>query len=63
MRRTIDQSATVRPAKFAHFVLRVRDLAASRDWYAKVLGMETVHDAGRLAFFTYDDEHHRLALA
>lgn len=63
MKRTVNPDQAIEPAKFAHFVLRVRDLAASSEWYAKVLGMEIVHDAGMIVFMTYDDEHHRLALA
>jgi len=63
VKRKIDMQTAVTPAKFAHFVLRVRDIEKSIDWYQKVLGMTIVHDAGNLAFMTYDDEHHRLALA
>jgi len=63
MPRTLDATTVIRPAKFAHFVLRVRDLAESIQWYQTVLGMEIVHHAGMIAFLTYDDEHHRLALA
>ncbi len=63
MARSVDAAAAAKPTKFAHFVLRVRDLEESRSWYETVLGMHTVHDAGRLVFMTYDDEHHRLALA
>ena len=63
MKRKIDTETPVTPAKFAHFVLRVRDIEKSLDWYQQVLGMSIVHDAGNLAFLTYDDEHHRLALA
>ena len=63
MRRTLDSKTLVRPAKFAHFVLRVRNLEDSIAWYQTVLGMEIVHRAPKLVFMTYDDEHHRLALA
>ncbi len=63
MTRTVPDQETITPATFAHFVLRVRDLEKSIDWYNKVLGMEIVHHAGKIAFMTYDDEHHRLALA
>jgi len=53
----------VQPAKFAHFVLRVSDLTASVKWYETVLGMKTVFGNEMIVFMTYDDEHHRLALA
>jgi catechol-2,3-dioxygenase len=32
-------------------------------WYQIVLGAEVVHSDGILAFLTYDDEHHRIAIA
>ena len=63
MTRIVDGETLVKPAKFAHFVLRVRDLERSINWYETVLGMEMVHRADFIAFMTYDDEHHRLALA
>lgn len=63
MRRTLDPATVIKPAKFAHFVLRVRNLEESIAWYQTVLGMEVVHRADKLAFLTYDEEHHRLALA
>ena len=62
MKRTLDSETPIKPSKFAHFVLRVSDLEASIQWYAAVLGMEMVHRAEKLAFMTYDEEHHRLAL-
>jgi catechol-2,3-dioxygenase len=63
MGRTLDSETLIKPAKFAHFVLRVRSLDESIAWYQTVLGMEIVHRAEKIAFLTYDDEHHRLALA
>ena len=33
------------------------------DWYCTVLCAEVVHENGMLAFLTYDDEHHRIAIA
>ena len=33
------------------------------DWYTTVLAAEVVHSNDMLAFMTYDDEHHRLAIA
>jgi catechol-2,3-dioxygenase len=61
MTRTVD--ATMKTSmKFAHFVLRVSDMEKSVAWYSTVLGMKIVHQNPMLAFMTYDDEHHRLAL-
>lgn len=54
----------VPPAKLAHVVLRTRDkFAEMRDWYKTVLCAEVIHDTGGICFITYDDEHHRIALA
>ncbi len=50
------------PSKLAHVVLQTNRIAEMRDWYCTVLGAHVVHDAGRLCFITYDDEHHRIAL-
>ena len=62
MTRRLDPQPVLRPAKFAHFVLRTRDLAASVAWYEQVVGMKLVFGNDFAAFLTYDDEHHRLAL-
>lgn len=60
--RTLD-AATVRvPAKLAHVVLRTAHFDEARTWYETVLGATTVFANRFLAFLTYDDEHHRLAL-
>jgi len=53
----------VPPAKLAHFVRRTTDLAPMVRWYETVLGATVVHSDGVLAFLTYDDEHHRIAIA
>jgi catechol-2,3-dioxygenase len=62
MSRSLDSETLIKPAKFAHFVLRVRSLDESIAWYQTVLGMEMVHRSTKIAFMTYDDEHHRIAL-
>lgn len=51
------------PSKFAHAVLRTNKLAAMVEWYKTVLQAEIVAESKILAFMTYDDEHHRLAIA
>ena len=63
MTRTIDAETLIKPTRFAHFVLRVKDLEKSLAWYETVLGMEIVHRADKIVFLTYDDEHHRMAIA
>lgn len=62
MKRTLDSDAPVKPTKFAHFVLRVRNLDEMIAWYQTALGMEVVHRAEKIVFLTYDEEHHRMAL-
>jgi catechol 2,3-dioxygenase-like lactoylglutathione lyase family enzyme len=51
------------PIKLAHIVRRTARFDAMLDWYQKVLGAEIVHSDGVLAFLSYDEEHHRIALA
>ena len=52
-----------RPGKFAHLVLNTRNFDAQVEFYKLLLGAWVVHDAGDLIFLSYDDEHHRLAIA
>jgi catechol 2,3-dioxygenase-like lactoylglutathione lyase family enzyme len=51
------------PRKLAHVVRRTPRFEEMVRWYCTVLGAEVVHSNGMLAFLTYDDEHHRLAIA
>jgi catechol-2,3-dioxygenase len=62
MARTLNAGETIRPSRFAHFVLRVSNLERSIAWYQNVIGMTTVQRADPVAFLTFDEEHHRLAL-
>ena len=50
--------------KLGHVNLYVRDAAASRDWYTKILGLHTYHFMpGRAAFLSADKEmSHEVAL-
>nr|WP_087575623.1 VOC family protein [Sphingomonas sp. CDS-1] len=60
----VEPSALPRPVKLAHVVLRTRDnFEAMFSWYRTVLNAEVVFDAPGVAFLTYDDEHHRIAIA
>jgi catechol 2,3-dioxygenase-like lactoylglutathione lyase family enzyme len=59
-----DQPRAISPAKFAHVVLRTRaKFEAMRQWYLTVLNARVVYDTGFLVFLSYDDEHHRVAIA
>jgi catechol-2,3-dioxygenase len=53
----------VAPTKLAHIVRRTSRLDEMVAWYGTVLGADVVHSDGILAFLTYDDEHHRIAIA
>jgi catechol-2,3-dioxygenase len=52
----------ISPAKLAHIVIRTPRFEESISWWKTVLGAETRHQNSFLAFLTYDDEHHRLAI-
>ena len=51
------------PIKLAHLVRRTSRLPEMIRWYQSVLAAEIVHADETLAFLTYDEEHHRVALA
>ena len=51
------------PKQLAHIVRRTSRLAELVAWYETVLGAEVVHRDDMLVFLTYDDEHHRIAIA
>ena len=53
----------LKPQKLAHIVRRTGRFDELVRWYCTVLGAEVVHSDGTLAFLTYDDEHHRIAIA
>jgi catechol 2,3-dioxygenase-like lactoylglutathione lyase family enzyme len=50
------------PAKLAHLVFKTPRIDAMIDWYTTVLDAVVVFRDSRLAFLTYDEEHHRVAL-
>jgi catechol 2,3-dioxygenase-like lactoylglutathione lyase family enzyme len=58
-----NEGRRVAPAKFAHAVLRTNKFKAMVDFYTTVLEAEVVTSTDMLAFMTYDDEHHRIAIA
>ena len=53
----------VRPHKFAHVVYRTRRFDEMLAWYQFVFDARVQYENPALAFLTYDDEHHRFAIA
>ena len=51
------------PSKFAHVVYNTHRYDEMIDWYLKVFEARVQHRDERLAFLTYDEEHHRFAFA
>ena len=49
------------PVKVAHFVLCTSDIDKLAEWYCSVLNAQVVHRNKKIAFATFDDEHHRVA--
>jgi len=53
----------IRPQRFVHIVYRTHRFEEMLAWYQLVFGAEVQYQNPALAFLTYDDEHHRFALA
>ena len=61
--RTLPQaSQRIAPQKFAHIVLKTGNYDAVIAWYATVLQARVAFRNDFIAFLTYDDEHHRVAV-
>jgi catechol-2,3-dioxygenase len=57
-------AAAVSPKKLAHAVFRTREHYAEMiEWYCLVLNARKVFESERITFLSYDDEHHRIAIA
>ena len=52
----------IRPARFVHVVYRTRSFEQMIEWYRTVFDCRVQYQNPALAFLTYDDEHHRVAL-
>ena len=57
------KESTVANKRLAHIVLQTNQLTALKDWYLKVLDARIVYENPQIAFLTFDEEHHRLAIA
>lgn len=53
---------TIRPKTFAHVVFRTYRFEQMLEWYVKVFGGKVQYQNPVIAFVTYDEEHHRVAL-
>jgi len=53
----------IRPTKFAHVVYRTWRFDEMLRWYRTVFGARVQYQNPGLAFLTFDDEHHRFAIA
>lgn len=53
----------VRPQRFVHVVYRTHRFEQMLEWYQLVFDARVQYQNPALAFLTYDDEHHRFALA
>ncbi|KAI1414132.1 Glyoxalase/Bleomycin resistance protein/Dihydroxybiphenyl dioxygenase [Hypoxylon sp. FL1857] len=51
------------PSHLAHVVLRTPNFKPMIEFYKSLLGAHVVVQTANLAFLTYDDEHHRIAIA
>lgn len=60
---TARQRGKIAPIRFAHIVLKTSRLEEMKKWYQTVLEAEVAMSNGLLTFMTYDEEHHRIALA
>jgi catechol 2,3-dioxygenase-like lactoylglutathione lyase family enzyme len=61
--RTLPASSQrISPQKFAHVVLKTANFNDVIEWYATVLQARVAFRNDFIAFLTYDDEHHRVAV-
>jgi catechol-2,3-dioxygenase len=56
------QDETLAPDYLAHWVVKTARSEEMIAWYRIVFGARIIHEDDRVAFLTWDDEHHRLAL-
>lgn len=57
------QRGAIAPAQLAHVVLRTSQFRKMIDWYCALLNAQSNFENNRLAFLSYDEEHHRIAIA
>ena len=60
--RKAGSALRISPERFVHVVYRTRRFEQMIDWYEFVFGAKVQSRNPVLAFLTYDEEHHRIAL-
>ena len=60
--QTARQQGRLAPLKLEHAVLRTPDLAPMLEWYLEVLQADVSFSNSSIAFLSYDEQNHRLAL-
>ncbi len=60
---TARQRGRIAPARMAHVVLRTKRFAELLAWWKTVLELEPMYENPMIAFLTFDEEHHRIAIA
>ncbi|MFT5097941.1 MAG: catechol-2,3-dioxygenase [Candidatus Azotimanducaceae bacterium] len=61
--KTAKQRGKISPVKLAHIVYKTSRFDEMIDWYQTVLEAEIMTATPVVTFLTYDDEHHRIAIA
>jgi len=56
-------SKVISPSMLAHVVLRTNNFTKMVEYYKNFLGAQATFENDFLSFLTYDDEHHRIAIA
>lgn len=56
------EATVVRPAFLAHWVMKTARAEEMIAWYGRVFGASVVHQDDTLAFLTWDEESHQVAL-
>ena len=62
-RKVSPSRGRIPPIRLAHIVRRTARFDELVAWYRTVLAAEVAHADEMLAFLTYDEEHHRIAIA
>ncbi|KAK5102746.1 hypothetical protein LTS08_003546 [Lithohypha guttulata] len=57
-----DVERVISPSKLAHVVLRTNNLENMVTFYKTFLGAKVIYENEMLAFLSYDEEHHRIAI-